>query len=210
EPVQGEGGIRPADPGFLKDIRAVADEFGLLVFFDEVQTGVGRTGKLWAHEWAGVMPDVMAVAKGIGGGFPIGAVMATAEAAKGMTAGTHGSTFGGNHLAAAVADKVLEIVSDENFLKNVRQVGELLRTEIEKLCDAHPNVFKSVRGAGLMLGIECGPPNGELVDLAREEGLISVVAGDNILRLVPPLIIEKSHVEEAVGILAKVAQRAET
>lgn len=209
EPVQGEGGIRPADPGFLKDIRAVADEFGLLVFFDEVQSGVGRTGKLWAHQWAGVEPDVMAVAKGLGGGFPIGAVMATEDAAKGMTAGTHGSTFGGNYLAVAVADKVLEIVSDKAFLANVRRVGELLRTKVEAVCAEHPNVFKGVRGAGLMLGIECGPPNGELVDLAREEGLITVVAGDNILRLVPPLIIDGSHVEQAVGILEKVAQRAE-
>jgi acetylornithine/N-succinyldiaminopimelate aminotransferase len=209
EPIQGEGGIRPADPDFLRDIRAVADEFGLLVFYDEVQTGMGRTGKLWAHEWAGVAPDVMSAAKGLGGGFPIGAVMATAEAAKGMTAGTHGSTFGGNHLAAAVADAVLETITEPGFLAHVCETGELLRREVAKLCKKHPGVFTGVRGAGLMLGIECVPANLDLMDMTREEGLLTVVAGDNILRLVPPLIIDATHVAEAVAILDKVATRVE-
>jgi len=209
EPVQGEGGIRPVEREFLKEIRAVADEFGLLVFYDEVQTGMGRTGKLWAYEWAGVAPDVMALAKGLGGGFPIGAVMATDEAAKGMVAGSHGSTFGGNYLATAVADTVLQVMLEDGFLENVCRTGEALRQHLGALCDKHPTVFTGVRGAGLMLGIECGPANTELVDLAREEGLIAVVAGENILRLVPPLIIDESHVAEAIAILDKVAGRVE-
>jgi len=209
EPVQGEGGIRPADPGFLKDIRAVADEFGLLVFYDEVQTGMGRTGKLWAYEWAGVAPDVMSIAKGLGGGFPIGAVLATSEAAKGMTPGTHGSTFGGNHLATAVADAVVETILENGFLANVCRMSEILRQQLEALCERHPTIFKSTRGAGLMLGVECGPLNLDLMSMAQEEGLLTVVAGENVLRFVPPLIIEEHHVEEAVEILDTVAQRAE-
>ena len=207
EPVQGEGGIRPADPRFLKDVRAVADEFGLLVFYDEVQTGMGRTGKLWAYEWTDVLPDVMSIAKGLGGGFPIGAVLATMEAAKGMTPGTHGSTFGGNHLATTVADTVLEIILENGFLANVCAVSKVLRQQLEALCKQYPAVFKSVRGSGLMLGVECGPLNLGLMSMAQEEGLLTVVAGENVLRFVPPLIIEKHHVEEAIGILNKVAQR---
>ena len=140
-----------------------ADEFGILVFY-EVQCGVGRTGKLWAHQWSGIEPDVMAIAKGLGGGFPVGAVLATAEAAKGMIAGTHGSTFGGNYLAGAVANKVLDIVSEEEFLLKIQKVGKLLRNEIEKQCEDHPTIYKSVRGAGLMLGVECGPPNSTVVN----------------------------------------------
>ena len=209
EPIQGEGGIRPAEYDFLRDIRSIANELGLLVFFDEVQCGIGRTGKLWAHEWAGVEPDVMAVAKGLGGGFPIGAVMATSEAAKGMVAGTHGSTFGGNYLAGAVARKVLEIVSEKKFLEKVQEIGKLLRYEIAKQCEKHPTVYKGVRGKGLMLGIKCGPPNSELVKLLRDEGLLTVGAGDNILRLVPPLIIDEHHVAEAVSMLSKVAKKLE-
>ena len=209
EPIQGEGGIRPAENDFLREVRSVADEFGLLVFFDEVQCGIGRTGKLWAHEWSGVKPDVMAVAKGLGGGFPIGAVMATSEAAKGMVAGTHGSTFGGNCLAGAVARKVLEIVSERKFLEKVQKVSKLLRHEITKQCEMHPTVYKGVRGKGLMLGIKCGPPNSELVKLLRDEGLLTVGAGDNILRLVPPLIIDEHHVAEAVSMLSTVAKQLE-
>ena len=209
EPIQGEGGIRPAENDFLREVRSVADEFGLLVFFDEVQCGIGRTGKLWAHEWSGVEPDVMAVAKGLGGGFPIGAVMATSEAAKGMVAGTHGSTFGGNCLAGAVARKVLEIVSERKFLEKVQKVSKLLRHEITKQCEMHPTVYKGVRGKGLMLGIKCGPPNSELVKLLRDEGLLTVGAGDNILRLVPPLIIDEHHVAEAVSMLSTVAKQLE-
>ncbi len=209
EPIQGEGGIRPAEHDFLREVRSIANEFGLLVFFDEVQCGIGRTGKLWAHEWAGVEPDVMAVAKGLGGGFPIGAVMATSEAAKGMVAGTHGSTFGGNYLAGAVARKVLEIVSEEKFLGKVHEVGKLLRHEIAKQCEMHPTIYKGVRGKGLMLGIKCGPPNSELVKLLRDEGLLTVGAGDNILRLVPPLIIDEHHVAEAVSMLSTVADKLE-
>ena len=209
EPIQGEGGIRPAENDFLREVRSVADEFGLLVFFDEVQCGIGRTGKLWAHEWSGVEPDVMAVAKGLGGGFPIGAVMATSEAAKGMVAGTHGSTFGGNYLAGAVARKVLEIVSERKFLEKVQKVSKLLRHEITKQCEMHPTVYKGVRGKGLMLGIKCGPPNSELVKLLRDEGLLTVGAGENILRLVPPLIIDEHHVAEAVSMLSTVAKQLE-
>ena len=207
EPIQGEGGIRPANPGLLKDVRAVADEFGLLVFYDEVQTGVGRTGKLWAYEWTDAVPDVMSIAKGLGSGFPIGAVLATTEAAKGMTPGTHGSTFGGNHLATTVADAVLETILEDGFLANVSAVSEVLRQQLEELCGRHPTVFKSVRGAGLMLGIECISLNLDLMSMAQEEGLLTVVAGENVLRLVPPLIIEEHHVEEAIEILNKVAER---
>ena len=153
------------------------------------------------------MPDVMSIAKGLGSGFPIGAVLATTEAAKGMTPGTHGSTFGGNHLATTVADAVLETILEDGFLANVSAVSEVLRQQLEELCGRHPTVFKSVRGAGLMLGIECISLNLDLMSMAQEEGLLTVVAGENVLRLVPPLIIEEHHVEEAIEILNKVAER---
>lgn len=201
EPVQGEGGIRPADPRFLMDLRALCDEEGLLLMFDEVQTGMGRTGKLWANEWSGVKPDVMSSAKGLGGGFPIGACLATAEAAKGITAGTHGSTFGGNPLATAVANAVLDVMLEPGFLPHVVEMSKLLNAELKAVAQRHPSVIEEVRGAGLLLGMKCVVPNAELAAKAFEHGLLTVLAGDNVMRFLPPLIIDEAHVSEAIAIL---------
>jgi len=201
EPVQGEGGIRPADPRFLMDLRALCDEEGLLLMFDEVQTGMGRTGKLWAYEWSGVKPDVMSSAKGLGGGFPIGACLATAEAAKGITAGTHGSTFGGNPLATAVANGVLDVMLEPGFLPHVVEMSKLLNAELKAVAQRHPSVIEEVRGAGLLLGMKCVVPNAELAAKAFEHGLLTVLAGDNVMRFLPPLIIDEAHVSEAIAIL---------
>ena len=201
EPVQGEGGIRPADPRFLKDLRALCDEEGLLLMFDEVQTGMGRTGKLWGYEWSGVKPDVMSSAKGRGGGFPIGACLATAEAAKGITAGTHGSTFGGNPLATAVANAVLDVMLADGFLDHVVEMSKLLISELKAVAARHPTVIEEVRGAGLLLGMKCVVPNADLAAKAFDHGLLTVLAGDNVMRFLPPLIIEEAHVKEAIGIL---------
>ena len=201
EPVQGEGGIRPADPRFLMDLRALCDEEGLLLMFDEVQTGMGRTGKLWAYEWSGVKPDVMSSAKGLGGGFPIGACLATAEAAKGITAGTHGSTFGGNPLATAVANAVLDVMLEPGFLPHVVEMSKLLNAELKAVAQRHPSVIEEVRGAGLLLGMKCVVPNAKLAAKAFEHGLLTVLAGDNVMRFLPPLIIDESHVSEAIAIL---------
>lgn len=201
EPVQGEGGIRPADPRFLMDLRALCDEEGLLLMFDEVQTGMGRTGKLWAYEWSGVKPDVMSSAKGLGGGFPIGACLATAEAAKGITAGTHGSTFGGNPLATAVANAVLDVMLEPGFLPHVVEMSKLLNAELKAVAQRHPSVIEEVRGAGLLLGMKCVVPNAVLAAKAFEHGLLTVLAGDNVMRFLPPLIIDEAHVSEAIAIL---------
>lgn len=201
EPVQGEGGIRPADPRFLQDLRTLCDEEGLLLMFDEVQTGMGRTGKLWAYEWSGVKPDVMSSAKGLGGGFPIGACLATAEAAKGITAGTHGSTFGGNPLATAVANAVLDVMLEPGFLPHVVQMSKLLNAELKAVAQRHPAVIEEVRGAGMLLGLKCVVPNATLAAKAFEHRLLTVLAGDNVMRFLPPLIIDESHVSEAIGIL---------
>ncbi len=201
EPVQGEGGIRPAAAEYLRGLRQVADEFGLLLFFDEVQCGMGRTGKLFAHQWAGVAPDLMAVAKGLGGGFPIGACLATEEAASALTVGSHGSTFGGNPLAMAVAEAVLDVILGEGFLGRVEEVAGLLARRLGELVEAHPRVLSEVRGMGLMLGLKCRLDNIALKDRLVDSGLLAVTAGDGVVRLVPPLIIEDSHVEEALAIL---------
>jgi len=201
EPVQGEGGIRPADPRFLQDLRTLCDEEGLLLMFDEVQTGMGRTGKLWAYEWSGVKPDVMSSAKGLGGGFPIGACLATAEAAKGITAGTHGSTFGGNPLATAVANAVLDVMLEPGFLPHVVEMSKLLNAELKAVARRHPAVIEEVRGVGMLLGLKCVVPNATLSAKAFEHGLLTVLAGDNVMRFLPPLIIDDSHVSEAIGIL---------
>ena len=201
EAVQGEGGIRPADSRFLRDLRTLCDEQGLLLMFDEVQTGMGRTGKLWAYEWSGIEPDVMASAKGLGGGFPIGACLATADAAKGITAGTHGSTFGGNPLATAVANAVLDVMLEDGFLEHVVSVGELMKTELEALAVRRPSVVAEARGTGMMWGLKCVVPNADLGAKAFDRGLLTVLAGDNVLRLLPPLIAEEAHIREAVSIL---------
>ena len=205
EPVQGEGGMRPATVEYLRSLRQVADEFGLLLFGDEVQSGMGRTGKLFAHEWAGIEPDIVATAKGIGGGFPMGACLAKEKAAKALTAGSHGSTFGGGPLAMACANAVLDVMLADGFLANVERMGRLLRGRLEALVERHPSIFTDVRGAGLMLGLKCVVPNTEMVNRLREAGLLTVGAGDNTVRVLPPLIIGESHVEEALAILDKVA-----
>jgi acetylornithine/N-succinyldiaminopimelate aminotransferase len=203
EPVQGEGGILPAQEDYLHGLRETADEYGLLLFFDEVQCGMGRTGKLFAHEWAGVTPDIMAVAKGIGGGFPVGACLATAKAAQGMVAGSHGSTYGGNPLAMAVANAVLDVMLAPGFLDHVQAIGADLLARLELLVDKHPRVLKGVRGRGLMIGLICQDDPKPVVTRLRDNGLLTVGAGSNVVRLLPPLIIEGSHVEEAVAIIDK-------
>ena len=198
EPVQGEGGIKPLSPGFLRDLRTVCDEAGLLLFFDEVQCGMGRTGRLFAHEWSGVAPDVMALAKGLGGGFPVAVCLATARAAVGITAGTHGSTFGGNPLAMAVANAVLDVMLEQGFLDRVVATGGLLADRLATLPERWPEVVDSVRGVGLMLGIRCLPANATVVERLRENGLLTVPAADNVVRLLPPLNITERHVDEAM------------
>ncbi len=206
EPIQGEGGIRPADLDYLRGLRAAADDLGVLLLFDEIQCGNGRTGKLFAHEWAGIAPDVMAIAKGIGGGFPIGAFLATDEAAQGMVPGTHGSTFGGNPLAMAVGNAVLDILLADGFLEGVDRTGRILWDRMAEVVARYPNVYGSLRGAGLMLGIKCTAVNGDVVVALKEAGLLTVPAGDNVVRFLPPLNIEESHIEEAVGILDQVGK----
>ena len=203
EPVQGDGGIRPADLEYLRALRRIADEHGLLLVFDEIQCGMGRTGKLFAYEWAGIAPDVMMSAKGLGGGMPIGACLATAEAAKGMTAGTHGSTFGGNPLATAVGNAVMDVMLAPGFLEGVDRVARDLWHRLQDLAPRHPGVIQEVRGAGLMLGIRCRAEvsNADLGAALRAQGLLSVPAADNIVRLLPPLVIDESHVREAVEMI---------
>lgn len=205
EPVQGEGGIRPMSLDYLKGLREIADEFGILLMLDEVQCGMGRTGKLFAHEWAGVEPDVLASAKGLGGGFPVGACLAKEGPAAAMTAGSHGSTFGGNPLAMAVGNAVLDIVLAEGFLEQVDAVARRLWSRLEGLSEKYPTVFEDVSGAGLMVGLKCIPENSAIVGKCAEGGLLVVAAGSNMVRMVPPLIIEDEHVDEAMEILEKAA-----
>lgn len=201
EPIQGEGGVRVVPAGMMKALRSLCDEHGLLLMFDEIQCGMGRTGKLFAHEWAGVTPDIMAIAKALGGGFPVGACLATERAASGMTAGTHGSTFGGNPLAMAVGNAVLDVVLEPSFLEQVNRVANYLKQQLGMVVDRNHSVIEEVRGEGLMLGLKCRKPNTELIDALRERGLLSVGAGDNVVRLLPPLIINEDHVREAIAIL---------
>ena len=198
EPVQGEGGIRPLPDACLKGLRDLCDEHGVLMILDEVQCGVGRTGKLFAHEWAGIGPDIMMVAKGIGGGFPLGAVLATEEAASGMTAGTHGSTYGGNPLGCAVGAAVLDIIATPDFLAEVNRKASLLRQKLEGLVASHPDVFESVRGSGLMLGLKCKAPCGDVVTAGYDQELVTVPAADNVVRLLPPLTISDEEIGAAV------------
>ncbi len=205
EPVQGEGGIRPLPDQCLKGLRALCDEHGILLVLDEVQCGVGRTGKLFAHEWAGIAPDIMMVAKGIGGGFPLGAVLASEEAASGMTAGTHGSTYGGNPLGCAVGCAVMDHVSQPAFLEDVSRKAGLFRQKLEGLVAAHPNVFEAVRGTGLMLGLKCKPLVGDFVSAGYNAQLITIPAADNVARLLPALTISDEEIEEAIDRLDKTA-----
>lgn len=207
EPVQGEGGIRPADLEYLRQLRAAADEFGLLLILDEVQCGNGRTGKMWAHEWAGIQPDAIATAKGIGGGFPMGAILATEEASKGLTPGTHGTTFGGNPLAMAVGNAVLDVLLAPGFLDQVDSVGKYFWEQLSSLVARHAGFFAGHRGAGLMQGVMISPAisNGDVVARLRDEGLLTVGAADNVVRLLPPLVVNTAQIDEAILILDKVA-----
>ena len=208
EPVQGEGGVRAPSADYLKGLRAICDEFGLLLVFDEVQCGMGRTGKLFAHEWAGVSPDVMAVAKALGNGFPIGACLATEAAAIGMVPGTHGSTFGGNPLAVAAGNAVMDVMLEPGFFDRVQRVSRLLQDRLETLVGAYPKLFAELRGSGLLLGIRCKPEltAGDFVAKLRSEGLLCLTAGENVLRILPPLIVGEAEIEEGIGILNKVAR----
>ena len=209
EPIQGEGGIRRIENEFLRQLRALADRNGLLLLFDEVQTGVGRTGRMFAYEWSGVVPDVMTLAKGLGGGFPVAACLATAEAAKGMTPGTHGSTFGGNPLAMAVGKAVVDIVGEPAFLENVRRRGLYMKQRLASVVDEHSAVVGEVRGEGLLIGVRCIVPVADVVTAMRNEGLIAPGAGDNVVRLVPRLNVEESEIDEAVSRLDRALARLE-
>ena len=207
EPIQGEGGIRLVPDACLKGLRELCDHHNLLLIFDEVQCGIGRSGRLFAHEWAGVTPDIMMVAKGIGGGFPLGAVLASEAAALGMGAGTHGSTYGGNPLACAVGCAVLASVSDEAFLAEVRRKSAVFKQKLGVLIAAHPDVFESLRGEGLMLGLKCKCANTDMVAAGYEALVITVPAADNVVRLLPPLNIADDEIELAIGRLDQAAQR---
>jgi acetylornithine/N-succinyldiaminopimelate aminotransferase len=209
EPIQGEGGVRVVAPSFLKSLRQLADEHGLLLVFDEVQTGMGRTGRLFAYQKAGVTPDVMALAKGLGGGFPVGACLATAEAAKGMVAGSHGSTFGGNPLAMATGNAVLDVLLAPGFLERVQRTALVFKQRLAELKDRHPAVIAELRGDGLLLGVRAMVPAAQLVDAARAEKLLMVAAGDNVARLLPPLIVGEAEIAEAIDRLDRAASRIE-
>ncbi|MFC7536868.1 aspartate aminotransferase family protein [Sphingomonas sp. GCM10030256] len=209
EPVQGEGGIRPASPEFMKGLRAICDENDLMLVLDEVQCGVARTGALYAHEHYGITPDIMASAKGIGGGFPLGACLATEKAAVGMVIGTHGSTYGGNPLAMAAGGAVLDVVASPEFLAQVRETGERLRAALEQMMPNHDHLFDSVRGLGLMLGIKMKTDSRAFVGYLRTRGILTVAAGDNVVRVLPPLIIDEQHIREFVDGLSAAASEYE-
>jgi acetylornithine/N-succinyldiaminopimelate aminotransferase len=205
EPIQGEGGIRPGTHEFLSGLRAACDEHDLMLVFDEVQCGVARTGQLYAYQHYNVVPDIMASAKGIGGGFPLGACLASEKAAAGMVIGTHGSTYGGNPLAMAAGQAVFDVVANDEFLAEVRQKGERLRSALEQMIPNHDHMFESVRGVGLMLGIRMKTDSRAFVNYLRTKGLLTVAAGDNVMRVLPPLVIEESHIREFVDLLSAAA-----
>ncbi|MGB8819226.1 MAG: aspartate aminotransferase family protein [Rhizobiaceae bacterium] len=206
EPVQGEGGIRPLEVEKLRQLRELCDDNGLLLILDEVQCGTGRTGKLFAHEWAGITPDILAVAKGIGGGFPLGACLATDEAAKGMTPGTHGTTYGGNPLAMAVGNAVMAVVCDQEFLDHVSDMANQLKQGLAGIVDRYPDVFADVRGLGLLAGLKCVVPNGDVMNRLRDHNVLTVVAGDNALRLIPPLTVNADEIRLALSTIETVAR----
>ena len=207
EPIQGEGGINPASTAYLRALRDIADEFNALLIFDEVQCGMGRTGKLFAYELANVTPDIMGLAKGIGGGFPVGAVLATEKAASGMVPGTHGSTYGGNPLAMAAANAVLDVINEPDFLSSIIKKGNKLKDDLTSLVDKHPSVLESVRGVGLMLGVKSIGPNLELMTALRENKLLTVVAGENVVRILPPLNVSEDELDEAVQKIDQVCNK---
>ena len=207
EPIQGEGGVRVPENQFLRALRELADKHGLLLIFDEVQSGMGRTGELFAYQRTGVEPDIMSLAKALGGGFPVGACLTTKEAGKGMTPGTHGSTFGGNPLAMAAGNATLDVMLEPGFLERVRQTGLLFKQRLAEIKDRYPGIVAEVRGEGLLLGLRCNIPNGELVDALRDEHLLTVGAGENVVRLVPPLIVSDAEVSEAMAMLDRACAR---
>ena len=207
EPIQGEGGVRVPPNAFLKSLRALCDQHGMLLIFDEVQCGMGRSGELFAYQRTGVEPDIMALAKALGGGFPVGAFLCTKEAGKGMTPGTHGSTFGGNPLAMAAANATLDVMLAPGFLDRVKQISLLFKQRLAEFKDRFPGVIAEVRGEGLLLGLRCVIPNGQLVDALRDERLLTVAAGDNVVRLVPPLIVSESEVSDAMDMLERACTR---
>ncbi len=206
EPVQGEGGIRPVPFEIMRQLRQICDDNDMLLILDEVQSGIGRTGKLFAHEWSDIEPDIMAIAKGIGGGFPMGACLATEGAAKGMVKGTHGSTFGGNPLAMSVGNAVLDVVLEPGFLDHVNEMSKRLRQQLAMVMDAYPEVVEEVRGEGLMLGIKCKVPNLDMLQALRDRRMLTVAAGDNVIRFLPPLIVTESELEEAITKLEDACQ----
>lgn len=199
EPIQGEGGLRHIDASFLRSLRELCDEHGLLLIFDEVQTGMGRTGKLFAYEWSGVTPDIMGLAKGIGGGFPLGACLATDDAAASMTPGTHGTTFGGNPLAMAVGNAVLDVMLEDGFLENITETSLYLRQGLAELIDTFPGMIEEIRGEGLMIGIKCKIPNSELLAAMTDHNILGVPAGDNVIRLLPALTLTKEEAREGLS-----------
>jgi acetylornithine/N-succinyldiaminopimelate aminotransferase len=206
EPIQGEGGIRPASMEFMRGLRRLCDEHELMLVLDEVQCGYGRTGRMFAHEHYGITPDIMAAAKGIGGGFPLGACLATEKAAAGMVVGTHGSTYGGNPLACAAGQAVLDIVADDDFLAHVTRMGDRLKGALEQMIPNHDHLFESVRGMGLLLGVKLKSDSRAFVNHLREHGLLTVAAGDNVMRVLPPLIVEEAHIAEFVERLSEAAR----
>ena len=207
EPLQGEGGVRMVEPEFLRALRKLCDDNGMLLIFDEIQTGVGRTGKFFAYDWLGFAPDIMTVAKGIGGGFPLGAVLATAEAAKGMTVGTHGTTYGGNPLAMAVGNAAIDIVLAPGFLDHVNKIANYLHQQLGALVAGHPDLLESVRGQGLMIGIKMKTPSADFIAAARANGLVVLPAGDNVVRLLPPLTLSEDEAREGMELLNKTASQ---
>ncbi len=206
EPIQGEGGIRVADDAFLQGLRVLCDEHDLMLVLDEVQSGVGRSGTFYAYEQYGIKPDILATAKGIGGGFPLGACLATEKAARGMVAGAHGSTYGGNPLAMAAAEAVLDVIADDAFLAEVRAKGERLRARIEQFLGNYPELFESVRGRGLFIGLKMKTePRGFVAHMRDNHQLLAVSAGDNVVRILPPLVIDDSHMDEFMEKLSAAA-----
>jgi acetylornithine/N-succinyldiaminopimelate aminotransferase len=207
EPIQGEGGVRVPENQFIRALRALCDQHGLLLVFDEVQCGMGRSGEMFAYQRTGITPDIMALAKALGGGFPVGAFLTTKEAGKGMTAGTHGSTFGGNPLAMAAGNAVLDVMLADGFLDRVKRIGLLFRQRLAEIKDRYPTIIAEVRGEGLLLGLRCVVPNGDLVTALRDEKLLTVAAGDNVVRLVPPLVVTESEVGDAMAMLDRACAR---
>jgi len=209
EPLQGEGGVRVIAPQFLRGLRKLCDDKGLLLIFDEIQTGLGRTGKFFAYDWLGITPDIMTVAKALGGGFPVGAVLATAQAAKGMTVGTHGTTYGGNPLGMAVANEAIDMILEPGFLDHVNKVANYLHQQLGALVAAHPSVFEGVRGQGLMVGLKMKLPSSDFIAMARTNGLIVLPAGDNVVRMLPPLTLSEAEAREGIEVLNKTASQME-